>query len=293
MSSGGLGGVGHGADSVPRTVFDRLEQFYDAVPRDASRTEHFGGLVLFVRDGPGMPFYARPRLDWDTEPTATDIDAVRTRQRELGVPEAFEWVHERCPVLRDIARSVGLSVLEAPLMVLDHSLLPDPSALSTAQIRFADPAEPGFSTDLGESRAIASLGFAAGGTDIGAGGSAERDATVRALSAGELADERECAARGGRVTAIAQTVADGPVATGTLMRVGDVAEIAGIATLPSARCRGLGAAIAAALARRGLASGADLVFLTAGGDDIARVYRRAGFRRIGTGCIAEADAQRS
>jgi hypothetical protein len=115
------------------------------------------------------------------------------------------------------------------------------------------------------SRAIASLGFAARGTEIGTDGSAERDGTVRALSPGELADELTWAARGRRVTAIAQTVADGPVSTGTLMRVGDVAELSGIATLPSARRRGLGAAVAAALARRGLAIGADLVFLTAGG----------------------------
>jgi len=148
MCSGGLGGVGHEANGVARTVFDRLERFYDAVPRDASRTEHFGGLVLFVRAGPGMPFYARPRLDSETEPTAADIGAVRTRQRELGVPEAFEGVHERYPVLRDIARSAGLGVLEAPLVLLDDSLLRDPSALSTARIRFADSAQAGFSTDL-------------------------------------------------------------------------------------------------------------------------------------------------
>jgi hypothetical protein len=29
------------------------------------------------------------------------------------------------------------------------------------------------------------------------------------------------------------------------------------------------------------------VFLSAGGDDVARVYGRVGFRRVGTACIAE------
>ncbi|MGH3715384.1 MAG: GNAT family N-acetyltransferase, partial [Micromonosporaceae bacterium] len=59
------------------------------------------------------------------------------------------------------------------------------------------------------------------------------------------------------------------------------------ATLPVVRRRGLGAAVTAALARHALAHGVDLVYLSAGSDDIARVYQRIGFRRIGTACIAE------
>ncbi|WP_444968381.1 hypothetical protein [Verrucosispora sioxanthis] len=35
-----------------------------------------------------------------------------------------------------------------------------------------------------------------------------------------------------------------------------------------------------------LDSGTDLVFLSAGSEEIARVYVRVGFRRIGTACIA-------
>ena len=71
------------------------------------------------------------------------------------------------------------------------------------------------------------------------------------------------------------------------MRVGDVAEIAGVATLPVARRRGLGAAVTAALARELRAAGTDLIFLSAGSEEIARVYLRVGFRRVGTACIAE------
>jgi ribosomal protein S18 acetylase RimI-like enzyme len=79
----------------------------------------------------------------------------------------------------------------------------------------------------------------------------------------------------------------GALAAGVLQRVGRVAEIAGIATLPLARRRGHGAAVTAALARQALDSGADLVFLSAGSEEISRVYTRVGFRRIGTACIAE------
>ncbi|WP_407664330.1 hypothetical protein [Micromonospora parastrephiae] len=47
------------------------------------------------------------------------------------------------------------------------------------------------------------------------------------------------------------------------------------------------AAPARARAGNVLAAGTDLVFLSAGSDEIARVYLRVGFRRIGTACIAE------
>jgi predicted GNAT family acetyltransferase len=69
--------------------------------------------------------------------------------------------------------------------------------------------------------------------------------------------------------------------------VGDVAEIVGVATLPSARGRGYASQLTATLAGRLLATGVDLVFLSAGDDDVARLYTKVGFRRVGTACIAE------
>ena len=92
-------------------VFDRLERFYDAVPRDAAVAEEIGGFVLFVREGEGWPFYARPRPGADT-PSAADITAVRRRQRELGIPEAFEAVEDVVVVsgMRHRARLSGRGV---------------------------------------------------------------------------------------------------------------------------------------------------------------------------------------
>src|SRR6201991_4111872 len=108
-------------------VFVRLERFYDALPRPYARVEDFGGLVLFVREGEGWPYYARPRIGAPT-PSAADITAVRRRQRDLGIPEAFEWVHEVMPDLLAVARSAGLNVLLAPLLVLDPAALPEAPA---------------------------------------------------------------------------------------------------------------------------------------------------------------------
>ncbi|MEU5721788.1 GNAT family N-acetyltransferase [Micromonospora sp. NPDC047738] len=274
-------------DVVRTDVLDRLERFYDAVPRDGARTEEFGALVLFVRDGAGWPFYARPRLDATAPPSLADVTAVRARQRELGLPEAFEWVHEITPDLLAVARSAGLSVLEAPLMVLDPARLPDPAALSDVPVRVLDPADPGFAADVAVRRAVAAIGFANGGTARGDAGPAERDAAVSRLDVATLEEDATRIADGRRISVLAETPEQGALASGMAMRVGDVAEIAGVASLPAARRRGLGAAVTATLAHELRAAGTDLIFLSAGSEDIARVYLRVGFRRIGTACIAE------
>jgi ribosomal protein S18 acetylase RimI-like enzyme len=289
-------------------VFDRLERFYDAVPRDGAVAEDIGSLVLFVRKGAGWPYYARPRLAADRAPSAADITAVRNRQRELGVPETFEWVHEHDPDLLAVARSAGLQVLLAPLLALEPAaLLPD-LPLPGAAVRLIDPASPTFAADLAARQAVGRLGFSAlpnaatgvagdapvlledlaadGTLAAGPAGPAERDA-VEPPSVEEVAEERRRAAAGLVVSALVESPTEGVLASGLLQRAGRVAEIAGVATLPSARRRGFASQLTAALARHAVRDGVDLVFLSAGDDDVARLYTRVGFRRIGTACIAE------
>ncbi|MBL7256638.1 GNAT family N-acetyltransferase [Paractinoplanes lichenicola] len=275
-------------------VFVRLERFYDALPRPYARAEEIGGLVLFVREGEGWPYYARPLLGAGT-PSAADITAVRQRQRELGVPESFEWVHETTPDLLAVARSAGLDVLLAPLLVLDPAALVPDLPVDRGTVRFLDPDGPAFAGELAASRAVAQLGFGAPavppsplhGTLLTApAGPAERDAAVTSLSAELVASQQERSSSGDYFTAVVDSP-DGLLATGAAMRSGDVVEVAGVATLPAARRRGYASQLTAALARRALAEGATLVFLSAGDDDVARLYTKVGFRRIGTACIAE------
>nr|WP_026206098.1 GNAT family N-acetyltransferase [Actinoplanes globisporus] len=292
-------------------VFVRLERFYDALPRPYARVEDFGGLVLFVREGEGWPYYARPRIGAET-PSAADITAVRRRQRELGVPEAFEWVHENTPDLLAVARSAGLDVLLAPLLVLDPAALLPALPVPGAAVGLLDPASPEYGTGLAVSRAVSQLGFGnppgaspleevtAAATDLERpaeslesalvsvpAGPAERDAAITELSEAQVEDYRARAASGGYATAMVTSPTEGVLATGVLMRDGEAAEIAGVATLPSARGRGYASQLTAALARRALDDRVSLVFLSAGDDDVARLYTRVGFRRIGTACIAE------
>ncbi|MEV6599522.1 GNAT family N-acetyltransferase [Actinoplanes sp. NPDC051346] len=279
-------------------VFTRLERFYDSVPRDATVTEDIGEFVLFIREGAGWPYYARPRVGGET-PSAADVTAVRARQRELGVPEAFEWVHETTPDLLAIARSAGLEVLLAPLMVLDRAALVPDLPVVGAAIRFLDPALPGFAADIAASRAVAHLGFGAPTSATGAAPTTDRAGDLAKEPADPaqrdafpdpaedvIADQTRRHASGRFFSAVVESPAEGIIASGSVQRVGGVAEVAGVATLPSARRRGYASQLTASLARRALEAGDDLVFLSAGDDDTARLYSRVGFRRIGTACIA-------
>jgi len=278
-------------------VFVRLERFYDAVPRDAAATEDIGGFVLFIRDGAGWPYYARPRIGAST-PSAADVTAVRRRQRELGAPEAFEWVHETTPDLLAVARSAGLEVLLAPLMVLETAALVPDLPVTGAAIRLLDPGSPSFAADLAASRAVAQLGFGsppavtpldsvdAAGLVVELAGPRERDAAP-APSDDDIDAARRRAESGRFVTAVVDSAADGILASGMLQSVGAVGEIAGVATLPTARNRGYASQLTASLARHGLQHGLDLIFLSSADDNVARLYSKVGFRRVGTACIAE------
>jgi hypothetical protein len=53
--------------------------------------------VLFVPVGPGWPYYARPWRGPRPPVTAADVRAVRARQRELIIPESFEWIEQIAP----------------------------------------------------------------------------------------------------------------------------------------------------------------------------------------------------
>jgi predicted N-acetyltransferase YhbS len=110
-----------------------------------------------------------------------------------------------------------------------------------------------------------------------------------ALGSPRTAVLRERIATGRTVMMVA--VEDGePVAVGTHHPVdvdgAEVTEIAGVATLPRLRGRGLGAGLASALTAHARET-AELVFLVAGDDDVARVYERTGFAALATVGVAD------
>lgn len=258
----------------------RLERYLDAVPRSDASAEPFGSLILFARIGPSGSYYARPTLGHVGPVTPADLEAVRLRQRELRLPEAVEWVDDTTPSLRPVAEVAGLVVESLSLMVLVRPIgVLEPSGV---RVRIVPPDDPG----LAAASAVAEVGFGAPGTATGEAGVTERDVVAAAMSADWLEASRGRMRRGSTVMAVAEDAQAGPLCVGWHRPVDDITEVVGIATLPSARRRGLAAAVAACLVADALGRGVATVFLTAGSDAVARVYTRVGFERIGTACIA-------
>ncbi|MFD5233378.1 hypothetical protein ACFWJ5_33620 [Streptomyces qaidamensis] len=76
--------------------------------------------------------------------SAVGVNRVRARQRELGIPESFEWVAETAPALRAAVEQTGLAVHEHPLMVLGPHV-PTPAVPEVADgvvVRTVGPDDP-------------------------------------------------------------------------------------------------------------------------------------------------------
>ena len=265
-------------------LLQRIERYYDAVPRSRADVEHIGPFALFVARA-GWPYYARPRYAAGSQVTPDDVRAVLTRQRELGVPQAFEWVDEVTPGLSAAVAEAGVPVTRCPLLVLGGS----PRG-SGAAARMLDPTVEADLADLPKARAAVSVAFGHPGTAPGPAGLAERDA---ALGTGPARVDESLleSLRAGRLRqAAAYDAGDsaaGPVGGGSHSPVDDVTEIAGVAVLPAYRRRGLASALTVVLAQDALDRGVSTVFCSAQTDDVARVYESAGFRRVATACLAE------
>jgi ribosomal protein S18 acetylase RimI-like enzyme len=263
-------------------LLERLDRYLDAAPRAAVRTEEIGPFTLFVNEGRGWRYYARPRVG-ERNVLPRDVEAVLARQRELGQPRTLEWIVDLSPEVGEAARLLGLDVAEHPLLVLEDGVEPPPLVEGVA-VRAVEDLE-----GLRLATAVAMVGFHAPGTDIGVDGpSAVAEAAAR-IDEDTLVFQLERARSGSTVTVLA-TLEGEPAASGSHNPVGDTTELVGIATVPALRRRGLGAAVTAALVADARARGLDPVFLSAGDDDVARVYERVGFRRVGRAGAATLEA---
>jgi ribosomal protein S18 acetylase RimI-like enzyme len=267
------------SDNGRADLLTRIDAYYDTAPRATARPEEHGSLVLFVAER-GWPFYARPRLVRDTEPTADEIREVLARQSELKVPLALEWVHDTAPLMADSARAAGMTVHECPMLVLESLLESrDPDGL----VRLVDADDPA----VGPVQAAIRVAFATPGTAIARAGVAERDAAASSSGAANRVDFTVDGLREGLTVLVGAFVDDsGAVGGGSHNPRGQVSEMVGVGVLPAFRRRGLAGAVAHLLARQALDNGVTTVFCGAESVDVARVYEGVGFRRIGTTCTA-------
>lgn len=245
-----------------------LERYYDAAPRPTARTEEIGPFTLFLRASEsGWPFYARPRLGLSSAVTTRDVERVRGRQRELGAPEAFEWVHETTPSLLTAAREAGLRVAENPLLVLPAAAAPANGLAAPGRLSVLVPDSP-------------DLPLAVGAVHAGFEGSDH----VEPREPGQRTALME---RGLLAVVVAYDGQGAVVGGGSHGPRGHTTELTGIAVLPRARRQGFGAAITATLVEDARRRGVRTIFLSAQDDAVARVYERVGFERVGTACVAE------
>jgi ribosomal protein S18 acetylase RimI-like enzyme len=257
-----------------------LDGYLDAAPRTAARAEHIGPFTLFVNEGPGWRYYARPTPGTGAI-TSEQIAAVVARQRELQVPLSFEWVADLVPGMARAATDAGLQVLAHPLMYLEKDAFVPSPAPSGFEIRLVAPGD-----DLAPIQAVGGVAFQAAGTEPGSDGPEAVRAAAASVPAALLPFVRDRLERRVTVTAAAfdQSV---PIAIGSHQPVGGVTEIVGVGTVPAFRRRGLGTALTSMLVEDAFARGVEDVFLSAGDDTIARVYARMGFTVIGTAGAAE------
>jgi predicted N-acetyltransferase YhbS len=259
-------------------LLDCIERYFASAPLQDARIEQAGALDVPIGD-PAWPYPARPRRD--AGPVgADDVRAALALQQGAELPGALEWICETAAETETAARAAGLVVDDRPLLVAaDPVELVLPAGVRLYLVGADDP-------DLHRYERVTAIALAHPG--------GRADVAVAPLDTSPEAQARTAALReriaAGR-TVMMVAVEDGePVAVGSHAPVtvdgSEVSEVAGVSTLPRFRGRGLGAGLASALVAHARET-AETVFLTAGDDDVARIYERVGFARLGTIGVAE------
>lgn len=269
--------------TVITSVLQIIDRYLDAVPRSGSQDEAVGPFTLF-RSTTAATYYARPQLGLQAQIDGRDITRLAERCAELDLEVAIEGVAELTPSLLSAAEAAGLNVTVHPLLCLDPAHLRPVAAPAGVTLRRLEADDPA----LVLSRAVAEVAFGEGGVTVGRGGPAERDAQAVSAARAELMYQR--AAAGLAVHVGAFDPSDGLVSAGQHQPIDGASEIMAVATLPYARRRGLAQAVTTTLVQDAHAAGVGLMLLSAQDDDVARVYERVGFARVGHAVAVERPA---
>ena len=195
------------------------------------------------------------------------------------MPGRSSGSHDNTPSLRAAAVAAGFAVDDYPLLVLDG----DPVERQSPRGR--TPPRAGRRGARVRAAAI-HVGFDQDDTETGPASVAERDAKLAELLPG-LGHLSTILGSGRSVLYGAFDPELGAVGGGSHNPRGEVTEIVGVGVLPAQRRRGIAGHLTWALAHDAASSGVTTVFMSAGSDDVARIYEGVGFRRVGTACIVE------
>ena len=256
----------------------RVDGYLDRAPDGDASCVDVGPLRAFVSRAP-WPFYVRPRPSLDLMAadaiSAADVADAAAVLEAAGQDVSFEWVDELVPSLGPALEAAGYVVQRHPLLVRD---LGSRASTCTSASRVL----AGGSPDLRRALAVSDVGFAAVGTATGPAGAGERDAALSAVDDSHVAHVDLRIREGRSVVAVLDDDRVGVVATGWHQPIGDTTEIVGVATLPAHRRRGAAAQVVDRLLHDAQVRGCTLALLSATDGDVARVYERLGFTRIGT-----------
>ena len=244
---------------------DEIEAYYDTVPRAVATTEEVGPFTLFLAvDGIDWQFYARPRLGSSQRFTPDDVRRVLARQTELGRPRSIEWVDQVTPSLLPAVSAAGHEAGRYPLLALPEE----------TEVSVSGHTRPLSADDSDLALAVGAVHAAFQGDD---------EVTARPVG------QRSQLIAEGRLIQVAAYDAGGRlVGSGSAAPRGETAELMGIGVPPAHRTAGVGTAITRALVQACREAGVRTVFLSAYTDQAAGIYRRVGFRDVGTACILEA-----
>ena len=275
-------------------ILDRVDAYLDAVPREDAQVVDVGEFTLFVSRGP-WPYYARPARDHLGPIGVADVLDVIATAAEYDLEAQLEWVHDLRPELLESARGGGLVASLHPLLVYsgDRS---SPHVPTRHRVRLLDIDADGVDADLGAARAVTEIAFSGlvpdqpGLPPLDHSDRALAAAMARAGRADHVAHVKRRLRSGQTIMAVAEDE-NGIVAAGSVQPVDGVrdrygaefaaAEVVGIGTLPSARRKGLGAAITSLLTDVALSRGASIVMLSAADEATAGVYRNVGYVDVG------------
>ena len=128
--------------------------------------------------------------------------------------------------------------------------------------------------------AVAAAAFAHPGTAVGA------PVDLAGEPVGRSAEGLRPRLADGSLGAVLAYVDGQPVGAASIVVADQVAEVVGVGTLPDQRRRGVGGTTTRAVVDLARGRGAEIVFLSAAGEAVARLYRGLGFRQVATAATA-------
>jgi ribosomal protein S18 acetylase RimI-like enzyme len=248
------------AKAVP--LLRRLAEQFAAAVAEGSDTHEIEGFRVHLWASPD-PFYRNVAIPVDAaclEPASVahmqDLFAAHARTPRL------EFFAELWPGLAPVLESAGLT-LDRKAQVMVRHADDEPSAPVGGEAVLLDASEQ--RVPLQAFLAAAAAVF----TETGPLSLDEVDRLAAGLAQGTIAAATSLQGRE-------------PVAGASLIRVGSVAELAGVWTLPDWRRRGLARACCRLLLERFFADGGEIAWLSAGDPGGEALYRQLDFRPCGT-----------